>query len=525
MDDILLGGWPANHLYLLEGQPGTGKTTLALQFLLEGAKRGERVLYVTLSESARELNEVATSHNLSLDNLEVLEYTPQEDSLNPENEYSALHPAEVEFHDTMQTILQKVDQVRPTRLAFDSFSEIRLLARDSLRYRRQVLALKHYFLNRSCTVLMLDEPSSHTQDLNLRSIAHGVLSLERLPRDYGVERRRLRVSKLRGSSFREGYHDYTIKEGGIVAFPRLVASENHSAWVADNAQSTQQSLDRLWGKGIPFGTSTLISGPAGSGKSTIVTSYARAVAERGQNVALFNFDENISTMLARANQLGLSLDQHIASGRIQLRQFDPAELSPGEFVAQVRDAVENRNARMVAIDTINGLVNAMAGEQRLLLQMHELNTYLSQRGVLSFLVLSQTGFIGPETPSEMELSYLADNALLLRYFEAQGEVRKAISVVKMRVGDHEKTIRELRFHSHGFHVGEPLRDFQGILTGLPTYTGSASGLEGAMAEGAQRARMLDAEQKRNSALPLGGELDTATVLRDSSRAKHEQSRG
>jgi circadian clock protein KaiC len=328
----------------------------------------------------------------------------------------------------------------------------------------------------------VDEPSSHTTDLNLRSIAHGVLSLERLPQDYGVERRRLRVSKLRGSSFREGYHDYNIKEGGIVAYPRLIASEHHTAWSPENAQSTQQSLDRLWGQGIPFGTSTLISGPAGSGKSTIVASYAKAAADRGQNVALFNFDENISTMLARANQLGLSLDQHLASGRIQLRQFDPAELSPGEFVAQIRDAVEKHDARIVAIDTINGLVNAMAGEQRLLLQMHELNSYLSQRGVLSFLVLSQTGFIGPETPSEMELSYLADNALLLRYFEAHGEVRKAISVVKMRVGDHEKTIRELRFHAHGFHVGEPLRDFQGILTGLPTYTGSSSGLEGAMAE-------------------------------------------
>jgi circadian clock protein KaiC len=482
LDNILLGGWPSNHLYLLEGPPGTGKTTIALQFLLEGAAQGERVLYVTLSESKHELESVAKSHGLNLENVEILEYSPTEESLNPANEYSALHPAEVEFQDTMQTILQKIEEVRPARLAFDSFSEIRLLARDSLRYRRQVLALKHYFLNRSCTVLMLDEPSSHTHDLNLRSIAHGVLSLERMPRDYGAERRRLRVAKLRGSSFREGFHDYNIVRGGVQAYPRLVANEHHTEWKPRVAKSTLASLDGLWGGGLLFGTSTLITGPAGAGKSTIVTAYAKAAADRGERVALFNFDENVDTLLARASQLSLPLHEHIKSGLIHLRHFNPAEVSPGEFIAELRNEVEERNVRMVAIDTINGFINAMAGEQRLLLQMHEMNTYLNQKGVLSFLVLSQTGFIGPETPSEMDLSYLADNTLLLRYFEAEGQVRKAISVVKMRVGNHEKTIRELRFTSDGFYVGEPLRAFSGILTGLPTYMGSSSGLDGAMNE-------------------------------------------
>ena len=482
LDDILIGGWPANHLYLVEGDPGTGKTTLALQFLLEGARLGDPVLYVTLSESKKELEGVAESHHWPLNGVSIFEYAPTEENLRPENEYSALHPSEVEFQDTMQGILTKVEQVRPTRLVFDSLSEVRLLARESLRYRRQVLALKHFFLNRSCTVLMLDDKTSESHDLQLQSIAHGVLLLERLARDYGVERRRLRVAKLRGARFREGFHDYTIETGGLKVFPRLVAGEHRLSSDDGMAESGLPALDALLGGGLPRGTSTLLTGPAGCGKSSLAVRYAYAAAQRGEATALYHFDEGLGTLQARSAQLGMDLASHIKAGTMEIKQFDPAELSPGEFASFVRDAVEHRRARVVVIDSLNGLLNSMAGEQQLMLQMHELCTFLNQRGVVTLLVLSQAGILGAHMASPVDISYLADNVLLLRYFESNGEVRKALSVLKKRSGVHERTIRELRIQEGKIEIGEPLTAFHGVLTGVPRYTGSSSALEGAMDE-------------------------------------------
>ena len=479
LDNILLDGWPVSHLYLVEGAPGSGKTTLALQFLLEGAKRGERVLYITLSESKSELQAVAASHGMSLEGVQIHEFAPTEDSLRKENEYSVLYPAEVEFHDTMQSILDKVDEFRPSRLVFDSLSEIRILARDTLRYRRQVLAMKHFFLNRSTTVLMLDEPPPNQEDSQLQSIAHGVLSLHRLERDYGVERRRLRISKLRGSQFREGFHDYTIKQGGIEVYPRLIANEHRETWFEGVAKSGMPGLDQLWGGGIPVGTSTVVKGPAGCGKSTVVTRYAYEAAMHGVRASLFHFDESRHTTLARSRALGMDLAPLIKKDHLEVKQFDPAEVPPGEFIAHVRDSVEKHGSKMVAIDTVNGFLNAMTGEQRLLLQMHELCTYLNQRGVLTFLIVSQSGVVDSQSPAGVDLSYLADNVMLLNYFEAFGEVRKAISVLKMRMGWHEQAIRELRFTNGSFSVGEPLGQFRGVLTGVPVFTGSSAVLNGA----------------------------------------------
>lgn len=479
LDEIMLGGWPAHHLYLVEGDPGAGKTTLALQFLMEGVKESERVLYVTLSESRQELEGVAASHNRPLDNVEIYEFLPSEESLRPDNEYSALHPSEVEFQDTMQGILLQIESVRPSRVVIDSLSEIRLLARESLRYRRQVLALKHFFHKRQCTVLMLDDRTSEAHDLQLHSIAHGVLMLERLERDYGCERRRLRISKLRGSVFSEGFHDYSIETGGLRVFPRLVAKDHRPPQTVGRASSGLPALDALWGDGIPWGSSTLITGPAGSGKSSIAVRYAYAAAERGENSALFHFDETLAPLIERSTNLGMDVRPHIESKNMEVRQLDPAELSPGEFAADIVKAVEERHVRIVIIDSLNGLLNSMTEERQMILQMHELCAYLNQQGVATFLVLAQPGILGPHMMPPIDLSYLADNVLLLRYFEAFGAVRKALSVVKKRSGAHEGTIRELRLRAGGIDIGETLSDFHGVLTGVPTYHGSVSKLEGA----------------------------------------------
>ena len=471
LDDILNGGFPAGHFFLVEGEPGTGKTTLGLQFLMEGARRGENVLYVTLSESQVEVEKVARSHGWSLGGVTVFEFTPTEDSLRPEDQYSAFHPSEVEFQDTTQNILREVDRVQPTRVVLDSLSEIRLLARDSLRYRRQVLALKHFFTNRNCTVLLLDDRTSGAHDMQLQSIAHGVLILEKVLRDFGKTRRRLQVSKLRGSTFREGYHDYNIETGGILASARLVASEHRGARIDGQVTSGVPELDALWSDGLDRGTSTLLLGPTGSGKSSVAMSYAIAAVLRGEFAAIFVFEEWVGLACKRAAALNMDPLPYLQDGRLHLQQIDPAELSPGQFIQNVRDMVERRGAKVVVIDSLNGLLNAMPGEQHIHLQMHELLSFLNQRGVVTLLVLAQAGMLGPGMTSPVDLSYLTDNILLFRYFEAQGRVRKAISVLKRRSGKHEDTIRELRMEDGRIVVGEALSDFRGVLTGVPSYVG------------------------------------------------------
>lgn len=479
LDDVLNGGFPQGHFFLVEGEPGTGKTTLGLQFLMDGANRGEKVLYVTLSESQREIEKVARSHGWSLANLTIFEFTPKEDSLRPEDQYSAFHPSEVEFQDTTQNILAEVDRVQPTRVVLDSLSEIRLLARDSFRYRRQVLALKHFFTNRNCTVLLLDDRTSGTDDLQLQSIAHGVLMLEKVAREYGKTRRRVQVAKLRGSRYREGYHDYGIETGGIRVFPRLAANEYRDGIVEGSIASGLPKLDELWGGAIDRGTSTLLLGPAGSGKSSIALSYARAAVQRGETAVVFLFEEWVKLALRRAASLHMDLQPFLDARKLTIDQIDPAELSPGEFVQRVRDAVSARKATVVVIDSLNGFMNAMPGEEHLAIQVHELLSYLNQCGVGTFLVLSQSGLMGASMTSPVDLSYLADNVLLFRYFESGGRVRKALSVVKKRSGGHEDTIRELQMTGGHITIGNPLSAFRGVLTGVPVFVGEDKEMLGA----------------------------------------------
>lgn len=468
LDDVLGGGLPAGHFYLIEGEPGTGKTTLGLQFISEGIRRGEKDLYVTLSESSDELVSVAAMHGLDIDPNVILEVRPSEEDLTPDGQYTVFHPAEVELNDRVQTIMAEVDRRRPTRLVIDALSEVRMLAKDPLRYRRQVLSLKQY-APEDCTVMLLDDRSSRYEDLELHSIVHGVVSLDRVSRDYGKTMRRLEVKKLRGCAFREGYHDYLIRSGGIVVFPRLVAAEYREDW-EDKSQAPCgiAELDTLTGGGLGRGTSTLLIGPAGCGKTTLALRWLTSAAERGENCVAFIFEETVSTMLGRAAGLGMDLAPFIESGRLKVEHIDPAEVSPGEFVDMIRQSVEQGKVRAVLIDSLNGFLQAMPGEQFLALHLHELLTYLNNRGVLTLLVLAQMGLVGSAMQTPIDVSYLADNILVLRYFEAQGQVRQAISMMKKRSGGHEHSIRELRIGPHRIRVGAPLSDFQGILSGSPT---------------------------------------------------------
>jgi circadian clock protein KaiC len=475
LDNILEEGFPSNHLYLIEGDPGTGKTTLALQFLLEGVKHGEKGLYVTLSESKHELLGVAASHGWSLDQVPIFEMTPPEEELQPEAQYTVFHPSEVELADTMSQVLKQIEAVQPVRLVFDSLSELRMLARDSLRYRRQILSLKRYFGGRNCTALLLDDRTAGAEDLQLQSIAHGVLMLQNLGRDFGVNRRRLEVRKLRGSRFREGFHDYVIETGGVVVFPRLIASEHKPVSERQPVPSGLEELDRLWGGGIDTGTSTVMMGPAGCGKSTVSILYASAAAERGEKAAIFTFDETLATLIKRAEALGIPVQKHIDSGKLRIRQLDPAEISPGEFVDSVRQRVDD-GAKIIVIDSLNGFMNAMPGEEYLTMQMHELLSYLNQKGVLTIITLAQHGIIGTGMNSPVDISYLADSVLLFRYFEAAGEVKQALSVLKKRSGHHERSIRELSFKQGCIQVGPPLRQFDGVLTGVPRLKESSGAL-------------------------------------------------
>jgi circadian clock protein KaiC len=476
LDDILNGGLPDGHLYLLEGDPGTGKTTIALQFLIEGVKRGEQALYVTLSESKHELLGVAHSHGWSMEGIPIFEMAPQSEEIHPEAQYTVFHPSEVELADTTSSVLKQVDEIRPRRVVFDSLSELRMLARDPLRYRRQILGLKRYFSGRNSTVLLLDDRTSETADLQLQSIAHGVIILQSLDRDFGIKRRRLEVRKLRGSRFREGFHDYSIQQGGVVVYPRLIAAEHNDGSNSKVVPSGLKELDALLGGGIDAGTSTLLMGPAGCGKSTIAARYVLSAAERGDHAAIFAFDENIDTLLNRAAGLNMDLRKHIKSGKVFVQQVDPAELSPGEFVHNVRRQIEENHCKVVVVDSLNGFMNSMPGETFLTMQMHELLSYLNQQGVATLVTLAQHGFIGSSMGTPVDVSYLADTVLLFRYFEATGEIKQAISVVKKRSGSHERTIRELVFGAGEVRVGHPLQEFEGVLTGVPKFLGKRGAL-------------------------------------------------
>jgi circadian clock protein KaiC len=479
LDTILHGGLTPGRLYLVDGDPGSGKTTLALHFLRAGAARGEPVLYVTLSETKQELRGVARSHGWSLQGIHLLELVAEEDSLTPESHLTMFHPSELELSETTRRVLSEVEELHPTRVVFDSLSEMRLLAQSPLRYRRQILALKQFFLGRHCTVLMLDDRTSESMDLQLQSIAHGVLTLEQLAPEYGGSRRRLRVVKMRATEYEGGFHDFVLARGGVRVFPRLVAADHPSEFVRAPVLSGISALDDLLGGGIDRGTSTLLIGPTGCGKSTIAAQYAIAAAMRGDCAAIFAFDENLGTLKARCEAVGMPYQAQVDSGRLRVQRVDPAQLSPGEFVHIVRSVVEPETgeaARVVVIDSLNGFINSMPEESFLTLQLHELLSYLSEQGVATLLVLAQHGIVGASMTTPVDASYLADSVVLLRFFEAMGRVRRAISVFKKRSGYHEDTIRELTLGPNGITLGAPLEEFQGILGGVPGFVGNAGDL-------------------------------------------------
>ena len=477
LDDILVGGLTSNRMYVVEGVPGSGKTTLGLEFLREGARRGESVLYVTLSESGEELRDVAASHQWSLDGITIRELVPSEQSLTPDDQYTVFHPSEIELTETTKLILQDVERIKPSRVVFDSLSELRLLAGSPLRYRRQILALKQFFAGRRCTVILLDDLTATDRDLQVQSLAHGVIVLEQMVPEYGSDRRRLRVVKFRGKVFRGGYHDYAIRTGGLAVFPRLVAAEHRQQFKAERLSGGIESLDALLGGGLERGTSTLLVGAPGTGKSSLAAQFVSAAASRGQKSAMFIFDESATTLQSRAKGLGIGLENHIRAGLVSLTSIDPAELSPGEFGNLLRRAVEHDKVSVIVIDSLNGYLNAMPEERFLTIQLHEILSYLGQQGVATILVGAHQGIVGGPMISPVDASYLADAVILLRYYEAEAEVRQAISVVKKRGGQHERTIREFKLTEKGIFIGEPLRKFRGVLTGVPIPLSANTGEE------------------------------------------------
>ena len=467
LDHILVGGLPRNRVYLVQGDPGVGKTTLGLQFLLQGVKDGEKALYITLSESADELRAVAKSHGWSLDGIDIYEQMVGEEALQ-EEETTVFYPAEIELGETIKGMLLEVDRIKPQRVVVDSLSEIRLLAQSSLRYRKQILALKAFFAGRNATVLCLDDRTSDVSDLQLQSVPHGVIELERFTPLYGAARRRMQLVKVRGLNFRDGYHDFNILTGGIVVYPRLIAAEHRAFVKQEQMASGLPALDHMLGGGVDRGTSTVIMGPAGAGKSALSTQYAMAAAQRGEHATMFLFEESLSSLRNRAVALGMPFDDLVQSGRVRIRQVDPAQLQPGEFAHLVRQAVEEDKTRVLVIDSLNGYLNAVPEERFLLLHLHELLSYLGQNGVASILVFAQHGLIGA-MQTTVDVSYLADCVILLRYFEADGRINKAISVIKKRSGPHETAIRSLKMSGTGLEVGAALENYRGVLSGIPSY--------------------------------------------------------
>jgi circadian clock protein KaiC len=467
LDDILAGGLAPGHVYLLEGNPGTGKTTIALQFLLEGAKAGETGLYITLSETEQELREGAASHGWVLnDAIHVFELLPPESLLDEERQQSLLYSSDLELGETTKAVFEAIERTKPVRIVLDSLSEIRLLAQSSLRYRRQILALKHYFAKQGATVLLLDDLTTDTNDKTVHSLAHGVIRLEALTPTYGAERRRLRVIKYRGQRFRGGFHDFAIVEGGVQVFPRLVSGEHKTGFARTVLTSGIGELDALLGGGLEKGSSTLLMGPAGAGKSLLTLQFIVSAVARGEKAALFLFDEELGLLLDRTRLMGLDLEAMCAAGNLFIEQVDAAELSPGEFTHRVRTRIDRHGVKTIVIDSLNGYQAAMPEEQFLVLHMHELLQYLNRQGASTFLLVAQHGLVG-DMKSPVDVTYLADTVILLRYFEAFGQVRRALSVIKKRFGSHENTIREIRVDSSGIAIGEPLTGFQGILRGVP----------------------------------------------------------
>jgi len=482
LDDILAGGLTPRHVYLLEGNPGTGKTTIALKFLLEGADKGEQGLYITLSESEVELRDGAASHGWTIDGkIEVFELVPPESRLDPDMQQSLLYSSDLELGETTKMIFDAIARVRPKRIVLDSLSEIRLLAQNSLRYRRQILALKHFFARDGATVLLLDDLTSDSMDKTVHSVVHGVVRLEELAPGYGAERRRLGVMKYRGTKFRGGWHDFVIKTGGVTAFPRLVAAEHRTKFKRSQNASGISELDALLGGGIEQGSSVLVIGPAGTGKSTFIFQFIDAAIKRGERAALFVFDEELGLLFDRTRAMGFPFEKMMEDGSLVVEQVDAAELSPGEFAQRVRDRVDRAKAKTVAIDSLNGYSAAMPDENALILHIHELLQYLNRQGATTFLTVAQHGLVG-DMKAPVDVTYLADTVILLRYFEAIGRVKRAVSVIKKRTGWHQDTIREYLIGGKGLALGDPLDEFQGVLRGVPTYVGKVGVLPDARRE-------------------------------------------
>ena len=476
LDEILAGGLAKGRLFLVEGSPGTGKTTVASQFLMAGAEQGETVLYITLSETEAELRDGAASHGWEFpENFEVFELVPPESLLNDEQQQSLLYSSDLELGETTKRIFEVFERVQPARVVLDSLSEIRLLAQSSLRYRRQILALKHYFSHNDATVLMLDDLTADVMDKTVHSVAHAVIRLEELSPNYGPERRRMRVLKYRGRRYRGGYHDFVIETGGVRVFPRLVSAEHRFEFKRETVPVEDDRLNDLLGGGFDRGASNLILGPAGTGKSLLALSFVASAIARGEGAAMFIFDEELGLLFERSKGLGIDLQAMADTGRLAIEQIDAAELTPGEFSQRVRVCVETHGARTVVIDSLNGYQAAMPEEQALILHMHELLQYLNRQGTTTFLTVAQHGLVG-DMKAPVDVTYLADTVILLRYFEALGRVRRAISVVKKRTGVHEDTIREFMIDRKGITLGEPLTAFQGVLRGVPSLVSDDAGL-------------------------------------------------
>jgi circadian clock protein KaiC len=474
LDVILQAGFPRNALYLIEGDPGVGKTTLAMQFLIEGKRQGEKCLYVTLSETKRELEAVARSHQWDLNGILIIELSAIQRAIEGKGKSSLFHSADVELGELTRLVMGEIERSQPSRAVIDSLSEMRLLAQNPLRYRREILTIKQQLGDRGCTVLLLDDRTPQGTDVQVHSIVHGALLLHAAPLKYGIFRRTLAVTKMRGVKFREGNHDYVIETGGLHVFPRLIAAEHHGSFKKTLASGGNEQLDRLLGGGFHYGTSNLIIGPAGSGKSTLATMFAHAAAKRGERVDYYVFDETKSTLCERAAAMQLDLLPHIQSGRVRLEQMDPAEVSPGELSSRIRSSVELDGTRVIILDSLNGYVTAMPHEEFLHLHLHELLTYLNQQGVMTLMVLAQHGLVGP-MGAPIDVSYLADSVMITRFFEARGTIRKAISIIKKRSGPHEATVRDLSMTATGIEIGPALTEFQGVLTGVPNYLGGAKG--------------------------------------------------